>query len=116
MEEIRKHRDTWVVSKALYNMGQCAKWGVWRRPLYVTLKTLDGGRVSKFESFSPSPANISGLPEKGDFSRLNQLLRRRLINPRDFPEGQTQKRGEGKKKQMECDGRGTVPKGFGERR
>lgn len=62
--------------------------------LYVTLKTLDGGRFPSFESFSPSPANISGLPEKGDFSRLNPVIKeRRLINPRDFPEGQTQKRG-----------------------
>ena len=49
-----------------------------------------------FESFSPSPANISGLrdPEEGDFSHLNPVIKERsLVNPRDFPEGQTQKRG-----------------------
>ena len=64
--------------------------------LYVTLKTLSGGRFPSFESFSPSPADISGLrvPEKGDFSGLKPVIKeRRLINPRDFPEGQTQKSG-----------------------
>lgn len=98
MGEIRNHRNH--TGGFLYTLprGSSVLSGgsVEEASLYVTLKTLGGGGFPSFESFSPSPADISGLrdSEKGDFSCLKPVIKeRRLINPRDFPEGQTQKRG-----------------------
>ena len=98
MGEIRKHMNHMGGFPKHFTMWvQCAKLGSMEEAsVYVTLKTLSGGQFPSFESFSPSPADISGLrdPEKGDFSGLKPVIKeRRLINPRDFPEGQTQKCG-----------------------